>query len=260
MTKQICILLGILLTAGQLFAVKPADKDFYQIKVYHLKNADQEKVVDEYLQLAYLPALHRAGIKTVGVFKPVPSNDVPTEKLIYVFIPFRSYAHFSNLEKTLEKDTKFNSEGKTYLDALHTDAPYERLESILLNAFELHPQFSMPKLNSIKKERIYELRSYESHTEKKYHTKVEMFNTGGEAGIFKRLNFNAVFYGEVIAGSRMPNLMYLTTFENKAVRDEHWKTFSADAEWLKLKIMPQYQNLVSKQDIRLLYPTDYSDI
>ena len=33
----------------------------------------------------------------------------------------------------------------------------------------------------------------------------------------------------------MPNLMYMTSFENKAARDEHWKTFGSDPEWKKLK-------------------------
>ncbi|RYE52355.1 MAG: NIPSNAP family containing protein, partial [Sphingobacteriales bacterium] len=77
---------------------------------------------------------------------------------------------------------------------------------------------------------------------------------------FKRLGFNAVFYGEVIAGSRMPNLMYLTTFENKTDRDAHWKAFGADAYWKELSAMPNYKNNVLKNDTKFFYPTDYSDI
>jgi hypothetical protein len=79
-------------------------------------------------------------------------------------------------------------------------------------------------------------------------------------GLFKRLGFNAVFYAEVMSGSRMPNLMYMTTFPNKASRDEHWKAFTTDAQWLKLKGMSEYQNNVSKIDIYFLHPTGYSDI
>ena len=85
-----------------------------------------------------------------------------------------------------------------------------------------------------------------------------MFNDG-EGALFDRLGFNAVFYGEVISGSTMPNLMYMTTFENKASRDEHWKAFSTAPEWEKLKVMPKYQNNVSKNDTRFLTPTEYSD-
>ena len=116
-----------------------------------------------------------------------------------------------------------------------------------------------PALSNPLSERIYELRSYEGPTEKRYENKVKMFNDGDEIGLFKRLNFNAVFYGEVLAGSHMPNLMYMTTFENKQDRDEHWKAFSADPQWAKLKVDPQYQNNVSKNVQIFLRPTEYSD-
>ncbi|MBD0368070.1 MAG: NIPSNAP family protein, partial [Flavisolibacter sp.] len=77
--------------------------------------------------------------------------------------------------------------------------------------------------------------------------------------LFNRLGFNAVFYASVMSGSRMPNLMYMTTFENKAVRDEHWKAFSDDPEWKALSAQPQYQHNVSRNETVFLAPTDYSD-
>ena len=86
-----------------------------------------------------------------------------------------------------------------------------------------------------------------------------MFNEGGEIDLFKQLNFNAVFYGSVVSGSRMPNLMYMTTFENKTDRDAHWKAFGDSPVWQKLKALPEYQNNVSKNDQIFLYPTLYSD-
>ena len=87
-----------------------------------------------------------------------------------------------------------------------------------------------------------------------------MFNEGGEIGIFKKLNFNAIFYGEVIAGGRMPNLMYMTSFENREDRSAHWKTFSSDPDWKKLSGIQEYKNNVSKIDITFLRPTEYSDL
>jgi len=117
----------------------------------------------------------------------------------------------------------------------------------------------LPKLNGPKKERVYELRSYESATEKIFENKVKMFNEGDEIGLFKRLNFNAVFYSRVLSGSKMPNLMYMTTFENKADRDAHWKNFSADPYWKKLSSMEEYQHNVSHIDIYFLQPAEYSD-
>ena len=133
------------------------------------------------------------------------------------------------------------------------------METILLQAFPLAPTMQTPSLNSSKKERVYELRSYESATPQKAENKVKMFNDGGEIGLFKRLGFNAIFYAEVLSGSKMPNLMYMTSFASMEDRNNHWKTFSADPEWKKISGMPEYQNNVSHIDITLTYPADYSD-
>ena len=119
---------------------------------------------------------------------------------------------------------------------------------------------NLPNLSSPKSDRFYELRSYEGPTEKYYRKKVEMFNAGGEVALFEKLNFNAVFYDEVITGSHMANLMYTTTFESKVARDEHWNAFVDSPEWTGLKADAQYANTVSKNSQDCLYPTDYSDI
>lgn len=257
-TTLIIVILSALLNVPTATGKTPK-RDFYQIKVYHLKDTDQEKTVEAFLEKAYLPALHRAGIEKIGVFKPVPAAGT-TELLIYVFIPFSSYEQFSKLDQRLDKDSRYQQDGSPYLNATIAKPPFERIESILLNAFTGNPHFNLPKLSSPKKDRIYELRSYEGPTEKRYWNKVEMFNKGDEVGLFRRLNFNAVFYGEVVSGSRMPNLMYLTTFENRADRDEHWKAFSNDAYWKQLSAKPEYQGNVSRNDTRFLYPVGYSDI
>ena len=53
--------------------------------------------------------------------------------------------------------------------------------------------------------------------------------------------------------------MYMTTFENIADREAHWKTFGEDAEWKTLSAKPEYQHNVSKIDVILMHPTAYSD-
>lgn len=258
--QQIKFLLGIALLFVMLnVSAAPPKREFYEIKIYHLKNADQESRVEKYLKDAYLPALHRAGIKDVGVFKPVPT-DTSAGKLIYVFTPLSSMDQLLTLPKALDKDAAYLSSGKDYIDAVYKSPPYVRFESIILQAFTRMPVHKKSKVEGPKSSRIYELRSYEGHTEKIYQNKVKMFNQGGEVPLFERLGFNAVFYAEVIAGSHMPNLMYMTTFSDRASRDAHWKSFSEDAEWGKLKTNPEYQNNVSKNTSFFLYPTEYSDI
>ena len=232
--------------------------EYYQIKVYHLKNQDQINKTEEYLKNAFVPALHRNKISKVGVFKLI-DNDTAMDKRIYVFIPSSSLEKLSSLDEQLFKDRQLRSDGATYFNLAYNAAPYERIETILLKSFTGMPDFVTPSLTSPLSERVYELRSYENPTENLHYKKVKMFNEGSEISIFSRLNFNAVFYADVIAGCHMPNLMYMTTFNNRADRDEHWKQFSADAEWKKLAVVPEYLNSVSRHDINLLRPAEYSD-
>ncbi len=86
-----------------------------------------------------------------------------------------------------------------------------------------------------------------------------MFNDGGEKALFKRLGFSAVFYAEVLSGSHIPNLMYMTSFDNKAARDAHWKIFGDYPECKKLKEQPRYLNNGSKVDGILCHAAAYSD-
>jgi hypothetical protein len=251
-------LLGILFFMNATAQINKHDREFYEIKLYHFATTAQEEILDKYLSEAYIPALHKAGIKTIGAFKPL-SNDTAADKRLYVLIPLNSMEQLLTLPQQLQKNADYANASKIYSDAAYNAAPYTRMESILLRAFHLSPQSAVPELKSNKKERVYELRSYESPTEKLYWNKVHMFNEGGEIPLFKRLRFNAVFYGEVIAGSRMPNLMYMTSFENLADREAHWQTFRDDAEWKQLSAKQEYKNNVSRNESILTHPTSYSD-
>ena len=235
------------------------EREIYQIRVFRMKSADQVNLVDNYLKNAYLPALHRLAITRIGVFKNV-GIDTATEKTMYVLIPMRSLEQLNSIEDGLVKDQVYNNDGAAYLNIDYNTPAYIRTETIVLRAFKDMPKSEAPKLNGVLAERIYELRSYESATEKLYKQKVKMFNEGGEIKLFKRLEFNAVFYGEVLAGSHMPNLMYMTSFDNRTSRDEHWKKFGADPEWKTLSALPEYQHTVSKIDIVFLHPVEYSEI
>lgn len=233
-------------------------REYYQLKTYYFENDAQEKLTDDYLKNAFLPALKRLDIKNIGVFKP-KTVDSDTPNTTYVLIPFNSLAQFSLLEDTLLGDELHQKEGKAYLQAAHDKPPYKRIESVLMKAFIDMPKMKPSPLEGPRKERVYELRSYEAATEDLYKKKVDMFNAGGEVTLFEQLGFNAVFYAEVLSGAQMPNLMYMTTHANQETRDANWKSFVDSPVWAKLKVMPKYQNTVSRNVQTFLYPTDYSD-
>ncbi|MBU2526108.1 MAG: NIPSNAP family protein [Bacteroidetes bacterium] len=234
------------------------DRQFYQLNIYTISDKNQEQIIDQYLENALLPALKRQNIEKVGVFKSV-QNQQDTLSKIYVLVPYRSLSAIPEVSDALLNDNTYLSAGKAYIQAQHDQPPYHRIETVLLRAFSSMPVLQTPSLKGEKKDRIYELRSYESATEALYRNKVEMFDGGGETALFHQLGFQPVFFGEVISGSRMPNLMYLTTFENMDDRTAHWKAFVASDKWNQIKDLPKYQNNMNHADIWFLYPAGYSD-
>lgn len=232
------------------------NREYMALRVYHASSASQLAAIEQYLQNALLPAIEKKGFKKNGVFTAV-DNDTAADKRLYVLFPLASLAQLEQLTMLSEKSLADSVKAGTYTHAAYNAPSFTRMETILLHAFSGMPQVKASGAGGLPADRIYELRSYESATEALHLNKVKMFNEG-EVTLFERLGFNAVFYGQVIAGCRMPNLMYMTSFESKAARDEHWKAFGADAEWKKMSGLPQYQHNVSKIDIVFLKPVSFS--
>ena len=254
----IFLLLIIFTASFRSFGTPPPRQQYYEVKIYRIAGPAQEAVIDAYLKDAYLPALHRAGIPTVGVCKPVEA-DTAFGKLVYVFIPYKTIEQYAQLADKLGKDQVYNQAGKAFIDAPYNNPPFERYESILAIAFSRMPQFRAPAFTTPRSERIYEYRSYESGTEAKAAKKIEMFNDGGEIGIFESIGANAAFYAKVILGSQMPRLIYMTTYANMKSHDECWTAFRNHPEWKRISALEEYKNSTSKTRAFLLHPTDYSD-
>jgi len=250
----------LLLASLAVHAATAPKRQFYEIRIYHIAQPDQADRLHRFLKDAYLPALHRAGIAHVGVFTPIAADTTYAGKRIVVLIPYQTVEQFTTLNQTLEKDKQYQTAGRDYIDAPYTTPPYSRIETILLEALADAPVMAVPSLKGAQPDRIYELRSYEGHTEKISRNKIHMFNEGGEIKLFQRLGFNAVFYAEVLAGANRPNFMYMTSFDNRASREEHWKTFTEDPEWKKLLAAPEYKNNMLKNTQYLLNAAAYSDI
>lgn len=253
----ICFLLSL---TSFLYGKGPADAKqmYYELKIYRLKDPAKNTVIDKYLRDAFIPAMHRAGINNIGVFKPV-QTDTASGKLVYVFIPYKTSEQYFNVITALEKDKVYAEAGKEFLDASYDDPPFTRYESIFMKAFSFMPEMKAPVYTTPRNERIYELRSYESATIEKARKKIHMFNEGGEMAIFEKIGSNAVFYGQVLFGSLKPRLMYMTTYANMKSHDEHWAAFRAHPDWKVLSAKDEYKNTVTKANPYLLYPTDYSD-
>jgi hypothetical protein len=230
-------------------------QELYELRTYILKNDEQQQLVEHYFAQAAIPALNRLGSKNVGVFTELQPEG---RTRLFVVIPFPSLEGFTSMDVKLARDIPYQQAATDYLMA-PADAPaYERIHSSLLKALSFMPTLQAPA----QKERIFELRRYESPAEYAAKKKIEMFNEGGEFEIFKRTGLTPVFFGEALIGEARPNLTYMITFDNMEAHDAHWKTFGSDPEWKRISSIPEYadKNLISKITRTFLKPTGYSQI
>jgi hypothetical protein len=232
-------------------------RDYYELKIYRYESDSQEDRLDNYLESAYLPALHRAGVNNVGVFK-LKENGNEIQNALILLVPYGSLEEYIEMGGILKADQAYLDAGTNYIEAPHNDPPYSRIETMLLQAFSETPLLVTPQLDSPRPERVYELRSYQAATELLYQRKVEMFNSG-ESALFEKLGFNPVFFGEAISSSHLPHLMYMITFADTTSQKEHWKAFRDHPDWQEMKEIERYKNTVSNITKYLLYPTSYSD-
>ena len=230
-----------------------AQRQFFEWRQYHLRTGDPKNRVGDFYKNVGIAAMNRAGVKTVGVFNPVYGPSMPT---LHVLLVHDSLESVVNAHARLLADPELRQKGAAFIDATLSDPAFVRYESTLMVAFTHMPAIEPPTF----KERIFELRTYESHSVKSGKKKIEMFNEGGEIGIFKKTGLNPVMFGETIIGPSLPNLTYMLAFKDMADRDQRWQVFRDDPAWKKLSADPAYKDTVSNITDVILRPTDYSQI
>lgn len=236
-------------------APKKAAQEFYELRVYTVKNETQQKLIEDYFREAAIPALNKLGSKNIGVFT---EQQPQGQTKVYAIIPFNSVDDFIKVNDKLMQDAAYVKAGAAYLNAPATAPAYDRIQSSFMKAFAFMPKIELPA----KKPRLFELRRYESHSEVAGKKKIEMFNEGGEIAIFKRVGLTPVFFGETLIGELRPNLTYMLTFDDMEEHDKNWKVFGSDPEWKKISSIPEYANarIVSNITRTFLVPTAFSQI
>jgi hypothetical protein len=228
---------------------------YYELRRYEIETPEQKAGFDTFLAEAAIPALNRLGIKPVAVF--YPEKDLSP---IYVLLPHRNYLSFGTLTERLSQDQEFLQAGAAFIDAPADKPAYKNLETQLMLAFEGMPQLETPITSE---DRVLQLRTYESPSERTGLKKIEMFNTA-EIAIFRKVGLHPVFFGQTLAGTKMPNLTYMLGFADMAESKANWKKFGADPDWQKLRAIPEYMDkeIIRKGGITNLYlkPARYSQI
>jgi hypothetical protein len=240
--------------AGSAADAPEKPRELYNLQVYSLPAAKQS-LLDGYLSKAFLPALKRYDVGPVGVF--VEKADKDSLK-VYVLVVHPSADSVVTLASRLSADNDYLKAATDYLAAPANDPVYARIDSSLLAPIEGMPRLEKPDAS---RPRLLNLRIYESHNERAARKKIEMFSKA-ELAIFRRVGLTPVFFGETVVGPAMPNLTYMLVFPDEAGRAAAWSRFVKDAEWQKLRAVPEYadKEIVSRITNKVLTPAPYSEI
>jgi hypothetical protein len=234
--------------------------EYYELRRYRLRRGPGQALTDTYLRTAAVPAWQRAGAGPIGVFSVMIGPNSPS---FFVLLVHKSLDAFASLPERLAADAEYEKAAAPYLGAEATSPAFVRMDASLMRSFESMPKLELPfgGGETGRRPRIFELRTYESHSEKAAKKKIEMFNRG-EIAIFRRAGLTPVFFGETLIGADMPNLTYMLVYEDMAARDKQWSAFGADPEWKKLSTTPGYTDpeIVSSISNTYVRPTAYSQI
>lgn len=206
---------------------------------------NQRGKLGDFLAKKLVPALKVAGTGPVGLFATSVGIESPSVLIVV------EHASATAFEQCWKKIPAFEG----------ADMPFQRMEVQLLRGFAGFPSIEVPPAAEGRGGRIFELRTYESNTPVSLAKKIGMFEKG-EIDIFRKYGLLPVFFGEMIAGPRMPNLTYMVAFDNFPARDANWKAFGGSPEWTKLKNTPGWADgeIVSNISNQILTPIVGSEI
>lgn len=233
-----------------------------ELRTYRFASEQKLQTFAGFLAEAYVPALNRAGVKPVGVFRLLkadnPKLHLEADELkLTVLLPHDALASALALAERLAADTVLTPQAAATLGTPQKDPLYERFETQLLLGFRACPRVEVPTSAAT---RVLQLRIYESHNDERALRKIEMFNEGGEIALFRRLGMAPVFFGQSLAGTALPNLTYMLGFASLAAMDAAWAAFLQDPEWARLRIDPRYADTVSRITNLILRPLPGSQI
>ena len=272
-----CLTLAGMLAYSSAEAQELGNNQVLELRTYTLVDEAAEAKLDAYLKQALLPALTRLELGPIGVFGQAPSSTKETkpadvkaagadpkkeeakEIQVLLLIPGASAAAVTGAAAQLASDERYQTAAADYLNTPAAEPLVKRIRSELLMSFNCWPTVIVPKQKRDKQPRLFEMRVYESPTEKLGDLKVEMFNAG-EVPIFLECGIAPVFMGHALIGDRMPNLTYMTVYSNDKERQAAWKAFVAHPDWQVLKAVDKYQGTVSKIEKSDWLPKPYSQL
>jgi len=234
-------------------------QQFIEVRKYTVKDADKRTQLVKILDEALIPALNRQGLKPVGVLIPdaTAEKELKFALNVFVVVPHKTTETFVNVNAKLVADMEYRKAAAPIFNTTSKDPVYTDCETYLLQGFPTLPGMETPKFGP---DRVYQLRLYRSFNIDRNDAKIKMFDVGGELPLFREVGLNPIFFGDIVAGPRMPAFWYMLGFASPEKRDEAWKTFIPHPKWLAMKNLPEYADTATEIDNVMLTPSPGSQL
>jgi hypothetical protein len=222
-------------------------KEIYEWRIYTL-NKNGAEPLDNFFKKILIPTYNRYDV-SVGAFKLYQKTD-SIRFLLFVYPDITSYL---KIKHEIWNDKPFMDAAQPFHERTAQEPVYSKFETLLCEAFDKIPKMRNPDKNRT----LFELRHYKSPNEEANQRKIKMFNAD-EIAIFDKVGINSVCYGEVLAGVRMPSVIYLTWYKDEPTRNAVWGEFVKHPDWLNIKGVKEYAHTATDNINRLLSPLPYS--
>ncbi len=245
------------LAAGSAAAAERGGNQFFELKEYQLRNskADQQRRLVEFFESEHLPMTKRVGVAAAGYFSVYLGEFGPR---LFSLAAYDSLGHMQEVIDARAADKAWTKAATEF--GGDPRAPFDRVKSRLLRAFDGMKKIEVPKPND-QGPRMFDLRTYEAETFADLREKMNMFNSE-EIDIFRKVGVNPLLFGETIVGEHMPNLTYMVYYDDMAARDKAWKAFLSHPDWVRIRSKPGWGNadIVSTVGNIHLRPLKFSPI
>jgi len=211
----------------------PLDNEIYELRNYEISFGDNKQSLMAYLSGILLPSMRKAGANHTIIFKEKGDAE-PTQ--LWVMISYPSLQIYHQAQKALTTSSFVAASADHAADG----KSYSRYTTSLLSAFDGIPQMRPPTPAYD----LFELRIYEGVNDDAVRRKVKMFNDE-ELPVFDEVGLNSIFFGKMLVGPYMPNLVYMLGFKDMEDRDTAWQRFLAHPDWIAMLKKPIYKDTVS---------------
>lgn len=227
------------------------EKEIYEWRIYTLTGNGES--LDAFFASTLIPVFNRNNVK-VGAFKlyKLQEADKDQRHLLFIYPDISTYLRVKN---AIWDDPVFRRDAQAFYDTTAPNPVYSNFESYLSEAFDKIPVHRKPDPART----LFEIRIYHSPNEEANQRKVQMFNKE-EIDLFDKVGINSVFYGSILAGPRMPALLYLTWYKDEDTRSKAWGEFGNHPDWKRMSGLPAYAYTATNNQSIFLSPLSYSQL